>query len=192
MTNIYAPLKRYFLSLFFTLVLSLIPYIIVNDVLAIILSAVSIIFTVVQIHAIYCMREACERIRKSFNYFIASLVGMIITLITAILGLYIENITIALVSVIIMLVFACFSIFANFQFIWGLDELVVKNGYNYPQGKIKWMFWLTIINGLITGSLANAGATVQALIIGTVCSVCSLWLLYEYLQAVDQKENNQL
>ena len=192
MTNIFAPLKRYFLSLFFTLVISLIPYIIVNDVLAIVLSAISIIFSIVQIHAIYCMREACERIRKSFNFFILSLAGMIITLITAILGLYSENVGLALISIFIMIVFACFSIAANFQFIWGLDELVIKNGYNYPQGKIKWMFWLTIINGLITGSLANAGATVQALIIGTVCSVCSLWLLYEYLQAVNEKENKQI
>lgn len=192
MTKIYSPLKRYFLSLFFTLVLSLIPYIIVNETLTIVLSAISIIFSIVQIQAIYAMRNSCERIRKSFNFFILSLIGMIITLVTAIIGLSADNIGLTLFSLIIMLIFACFSIVSNFQFIWGLDELVVKNGYNYPQGKIKLMFWLTIFNGLITGSLANVGAVVQALIIGTVCSVCSLWLLYEYLQAVHDKENSVL
>lgn len=192
MTNIYAPLKRYFLSLFFTLALSLISYIISSDILAIVVSVFSIIFSVIQIHAIYCMRNSCERIRKSFNFFILSLVGMIISLIITILGIYSDNISIALFSVIIMLVFACFSIVADFQLIWGLDELIVKNGYNYPQGKIKWIFWFSIINALISGSLVNTGAIVQALIIGTVCSVCSLWLLYEYLQAVNEKENNQI
>lgn len=192
MTNIYAPLKRYFLSLFFTLALSLISYIISSNILAIVVSVFSIIFSVIQIHAIYCMRNSCERIRKSFNFFILSLVGMIISLIITILGIYSDNISIALFSVIIMLVFACFSIVADFQLIWGLDELIVKNGYNYPQGKIKWIFWFSIINALISGSLVNTGAIVQALIIGTVCSVCSLWLLYEYLQAVNEKENNQI
>lgn len=192
MTNIYAPLKRYFLSLFFTLALSLISYIISSDILTVVISVFSIIFSVIQIHAIYCMRNSCERIRKSFNFFILSLVGMIISLIITILGIYSDNISIALFSVIIMLVFACFSIVADFQLIWGLDELIVKNGYNYPQGKIKWIFWFSIINALISGSLVNTGAIVQALIIGTVCSVCSLWLLYEYLQAVNEKENNQI
>ena len=192
MTNIYAPLKRYFLSLFFTLALSLISYIISSDILTVVISVFSIIFSVIQIHAIYCMRNSCERIRKSFNFFILSLVGMIISLIITILGIYSDNISIALFSVIIMIVFACFSIVADFQLIWGLDELIVKNGYNYPQGKIKWMFWFSIINALISGSLVNTGAIVQALIIGTVCSVCSLWLLYEYLQAVNEKENNQI
>ena len=192
MTNIYAPLKRYFLSLFFTLALSLISYIISSDILTVVISVFSIIFSVIQIHAIYCMRNSCERIRKSFNFFILSLVGMIISLIITILGIYSDNISIALFSVIIMIVFACFSIVADFQLIWGLDELIVKNGYNYPQGKIKWIFWFSIINALISGSLVNTGAIVQALIIGTVCSVCSLWLLYEYLQAVNEKENNQI
>ena len=192
MTKIYSPLKRYFFSLFFTLVLSLISYIILNDVIAIAISAASIIFTIIQIQAIYAMRNSCERIKKSFNFFILSLVGMIITLIITILSVFKQNIQLALVSVIIMFVFACFSIVADFQFIWGLDELIVKNGYNYPQGKIKWIFWFSIINALISGSLVNTGAIVQALIIGTVCSVCSLWLLYEYLQAVNEKENNQI
>ena len=192
MINIYAPLKRYFLSLFFTLALSLISYVILNNIVAIVISAASIIFTIIQIQSIYAMRNSCERIRKSFNFFIISLVGMIITLIITILSVFKQNIQLALFSVIIMIVFACFSIVADFQLIWGLDELIVKNGYNYPQGKIKWIFWFSIINALISGSLVNTGAIVQALIIGTVCSVCSLWLLYEYLQAVNEKENNQI
>ena len=191
MTKIYAPLKRYFLSLFFTLVLSLIPYIIFDNKLNIAISVISIIFTIIQIHAIYCMRPACGRIDKSFRYFIISLIGMIITLIITVAAIFV-SIGLALLSAIVMLVFACISIVANYQFIWGLDELVTKNSYSYPNGKIRFMFWLTIINGLITGSLANSGAAIQALIVGTVCSICSLWLLYEYLQAVHERESKEL
>lgn len=189
MPSVYKPLKRYFYATFFTLALSLVQYSTDNAVFLLLTNIIFIVFYIVQIQALFAMRPISKRFKSAFRFFIMSLVGIILSIIVIGFSIYSKNIYLATVSLLAMVVFAVFSIVANYQFAWGLDDLVTERNYNYPKGKIKLIFWLSIISSLFVSSIIQAGAFIPALVIGTACSIYTLWLLYSYLQEVEKAES---
>lgn len=90
---------------------------------------------------------------------------------------------------ILALVFALFSVIANYHFYWGLDELIETHGYHYPLGRIKWCFYISIISTVVVLFVefaAGSGWLTQFL--SLAASGVQLYLFYGYLQAVRTRE----
>ena len=64
-------------------------------------------------------------------------------------------------------------------------------GYAYPQGRIKRCFWLSLIGGVVVGIRNSWGAAWFAEACNIVITVITLVLLWQYLEAVKQAEQNE-
>ena len=78
-------------------------------------------------------------------------------------------------------------IVADYYFYFALDGLISPRGYNYPSGRIRWCFWLSLIGGIVCTIVASFSPFVS-LVLEIVVAVVIVWLLWQYLQAVKEKE----
>ena len=97
---------------------------------------------------------------------------------------------VAFLMLLVALAGAVITVIASYFFYTALDDLAVVRGYDYPAGRIKWCFWLSIIIAVASAvlELAMPGA---ARIGSLVLQVVILVLLWQYLQAVRRSEQGE-
>lgn len=160
------------------IMLVLIPF---NGVL---FSIIALAANIVQLYEVYAMRDVSDGMARAWRWKIVSIAlmigGMVLVLLAlgSILGLFLALLTVA--GAVGMLV-------ADYYFFAGLDGLILPRGYDYPTGRIRWCFWLQLISNIAVMLVGNLipflGALIQLVLMAVI-----LWLLWQYLQAVKEKE----
>ncbi len=135
---IYQNLRIYWLMQLIALVL--LPF---DHIIA---SLIGFIVGVVQLYELYAMRDVSDGMGRAWRTMLLSLAltfgGLLMTLLAlgSVLGVLLLFVTLA--GLIVMIV-------ADYYFFFALDELISPRGYNYPLGRIRWCFWLSLIGGIV-------------------------------------------
>ena len=188
---LYKDLRLYWLASLLVAVLGVLDNIAV--------SIVVFILGVIQLVALYRMRTISLRMNKAFRWNIIGLVmtiaGLVLALVVVLMAesdpmLYLTGnpITVALLMLLVALVGAVVMTVANYYFYTALDDLAVVRGYDYPAGRIKWCFWLSIIGSIVSALLNIAEQGTLVTVIGLLVQAAILVLLWQYLQAVRKDE----
>ena len=147
------------------------------------------------------MRTISLRMEKAFRWNIIGLVMVIAGLVLAVVAVFTaaanpmvyltgNSTMVAFLMLLVALAGAVITVIASYFFYTALDDLAVVRGYDYPAGRIKWCFWLSIIIAVASAvlELAMPGA---ARIGSLVLQVVILVLLWQYLQAVRRSEQGE-
>ena len=187
---LYQDLRLYWLLMLLVDVLGLLDSTVV--------SIISVILGIVQLYALYRMRTISLRMEKAFRWNIIGLVmviaGLVLAVFTAAANpmVYLtgNSTMVAFLMLLVALAGAVITVIASYFFYTALDDLAVVRGYDYPAGRIKWCFWLSIIIAVVSAvlELAMPGA---ARIGSLVLQVVILVLLWQYLQAVRRSEQGE-
>ena len=88
------------------------------------------------------MRDISDGMGRAWRTMLLSLAltfgGLLMTLLALGSVLSILLLFVTLAGLIVMIV-------ADYYFYFALDELIFPRGYNYPSGRIRWCFWLSLI-----------------------------------------------
>lgn len=138
----------------------------------------------VQLYELYAMREVSDGMERSWRVRLVALImtfgGLLMTLLAlgSVLGVLLLFVTLA--GLIVMIV-------ADYYFYFALDELILPRGYNYPQGRIRWCFWLSLIGGIVA-TVAGVFSPFVSLVVQIIVAAIIAVMLWQYLQAVKVKE----
>ena len=190
---LYQDLRLYWLLMLLVDVLGLLDSTVV--------SIISVILGIVQLYALYRMRTISLRMEKAFRWNIIGLVMVIAGLVLAVVAVFTaaanpmvcltgNSTMVAFLMLLVALAGAVITVIASYFFYTALDDLAGVRGYDYPAGRIKWCFWLSIIIAVASAvlELAMPGA---ARIGSLVLQVVILVLLWQYLQAVRRSEQGE-
>lgn len=150
----------------------------------IIASLMGFVVGVVKLYELYAMRDVSDGMGRAWRTMLLSLAltfgGLLMTLLALGSVLSILLLLVALAGLIVM-------ILADYYFYFALDGLIFPRGYNYPSGRIRWCFWLTLIGGIVCTIVISFSSFVS-LVLEIVVAAVIVWLLWQYLQAVKEKE----
>ena len=190
---LYRELRLYWLLMLLVDVLGLLGSTVV--------SVISVSLGIVQLYVLYRMRTISLRMEKAFRWNIIGLVMVIAGLVLAVVAVFTaaanpivyltgNSAMVAILMLLVALAGAVITVIASYFFYTALDDLAVVRGYDYPAGRIKWCFWLSIIIAVVSAVLEMAmpGA---ARIGSLVLQVVILVLLWQYLQAVRRSEQGE-
>ena len=191
-TKIYEPLKLFFYASLINLIIILIPST-GSLFFNLLINLIGIAAGIISLYALYRMRGISSHLRGAFNYTVLSIIGMLVSLLFTVISTFNADSGFAFGMVlffsILTLVFALFSVIANYHLYWGLDELIEINGYHYPLGRIKWCFYISIISTVVVLFVEFAvGSGWITQFLSLAASGVQLYLLYGYLQAVRTRE----
>ena len=152
----------------------------------------SIAASIVMLYEVYRLGKYSSRLSTAFSYQLVGTIGAMLSLVVGVLsGLFAGNgmgVGIFIFMMLVALVFAILSAIGQYHFYWGLDEWIVPNGYDYPEGKIRWGFYVTILGVIVQIPLRMLSLATMESLVATTISVVQLVLLYQYAQAVRRKE----
>lgn len=190
---LYRDLRLYWLLMLLADVLGLLDSTVV--------SIISVVLGIVQLYALYRMRTISLRMEKAFRWNIIGLVMVIAGLVLAVVAVFTaaanpivyltgNSAMVAFLMMLVALAGAVITVIASYFFYTALDDLAVVRGYDYPAGRIKWCFWLSIIIAVVSAVLdiVMPGA---ARIGSLVLQIVILVLLWQYLQAVRRSEQGE-
>ncbi|MCI7210407.1 MAG: hypothetical protein MR521_09275 [Butyricicoccus sp.] len=190
-TSIYPFLKSYFYASVVSTLLAIIP---TNaGPLNVVSTLVSLACSVVCLYELYQMRNISDHLNRAFLYQIGGLIGALVSLLVGLIVALANprNVGFMMFTMVIALVFAVIALMGSYHFYWGLDELIELNGYHYPLGRIKWCFYLTIIGGVVSWLCSLLGIGLLNMLITAGFSAAQLYLLWQYIQAVRAREEDQ-
>ena len=190
---LYKDLRLYWLASLLVAVLGVLDNIAV--------SIVVFVLGVIQLVALYRMRTISLRMNKAFRWNIIGLVmtiaGLVLALVVVLMAesdpmLYLTGnpITVVLLMLLVALAGAVVMIVANYYFYTALDDLAVVRGYDYPAGRIKWCFWLSIIGSIVSallniaeqGTLVIGGRNIQVSELSIQTGELKIFGTIEYMQ----------
>ena len=148
------------------------------------ISVIAFIPVIIELYQLYLMRTVSDGLEQAFRWNIA---GMTIAVAGLVLALLALGSVLAVLLVLAALGGVIVTVIADYYFYSALDELAAVRGYDYPAGRIKWCFWLSLIGGVaagILGLMAPGIVTPVSLAVQAVILV----LLWQYLQAVRKEE----
>lgn len=179
--GIHQPLHKnlwtYWLMMLVALVLSFVPDNIVTMLVALAVN-------VVMLYQVYSMREVSDSMGRAWRVL---LVGLVLTFGSMLLALLALGSMLSILLLLVTLAGAIVMIVADYYFYAGLDDLVAVRGYDYPAGRIKWCFWLSLI-GAVAAAVLDAAMPGADTVVGLVIQAVILVLLWQYLRAVKQNE----
>lgn len=150
------------------------------------ISVIAFIPVIIELYQLYLMRTVSDGLEQAFRWNIA---GMTIAVAGLVLALLALGSVLAVLLVLAALGGVIVTVIADYYFYSALDELAAVRGYDYPAGRIKWCFWLSLIGGVaagILGLMAPGIVTPVSLAVQAVILV----LLWQYLQAVRKDEQD--
>ena len=150
------------------------------------ISVIAFIPVIIELYQLYLMRTVSDGLEQAFRWNIA---GMTIAVAGLVLALLALGSALAVLLVLAALGGVIVTVIADYYFYSALDELAAVRGYDYPAGRIKWCFWLSLIGGVaagILGLMAPGIVTPVSLAVQAVILV----LLWQYLQAVRKEEQD--
>lgn len=150
------------------------------------ITVIALIPVIIELYQLYLMRTVSDGLEQAFRWNIA---GMTIAVAGLVLALLALGSVLAVLLVLAALGGVIVTVIADYYFYSALDELAAVRGYDYPAGRIKWCFWLSLIGGVaagILGLMAPGIVTPVSLAVQAVILV----LLWQYLQAVRKDEQD--
>ena len=150
------------------------------------ITVIALIPVIIELYQLYLMRTVSDGLEQAFRWNIA---GMTIAVAGLVLALLALGSALAVLLVLAALGGVIVTVIADYYFYSALDELAAVRGYDYPAGRIKWCFWLSLIGGVaagILGLMAPGIVTPVSLAVQAVILV----LLWQYLQAVRKDEQD--
>ena len=150
------------------------------------ISVIAFIPVIIELYQLYLMRTVSDGLEQAFRWNIA---GMTIAVAGLVLALLALGSVLAVLLVLAALGGVIVTVIADYYFYSALDELAAVRGYDYPAGRIKWCFWLSLIGGVaagILGLMAPGMVTPVSLAVQAVILV----LLWQYLQEVRKEEQD--
>lgn len=150
------------------------------------ITVIAFIPVIIELYQLYLMRTVSDGLEQAFRWNIA---GMTIAVAGLVLALLALGSVLAVLLVLAALGGVIVTVIADYYFYSALDELAAVRGYDYPAGRIKWCFWLSLIGGVaagILGLMAPGIVTPVSLAVQAVILV----LLWQYLQAVRKDEQD--
>lgn len=152
----------------------------------------SIVASIVMLYEVYRLGKYSSRLSTAFSYQLVGTIGVILSLTVGVVAGLFAGIGVGagifIFMALVALVFAILSAIGQYHFYWGLDEWIVPNGYDYPEGKIRWGFYVTVLGVIVQIPLRMLSLAVMESLVATMISVVQLVLLYQYAQAVRRKE----
>lgn len=150
----------------------------------IIASIIGLVAGGVQLYELYAMREVSDGMGRAWRTMLISLAltfgGLLMTLLALGSVLSVLLLFVTLAGLIVMMV-------ADYYFFFALDELITPRGYDYPLGRIRWCFWLSLIGGIVA-TIVGVLAPFVSVVVQIIVAAIILWLLWQYLQAVKARE----
>ena len=150
------------------------------------ISVIAFIPVIIELYQLYLMRTVSDGLEQAFRWNIA---GMTIAVASLVLALLALGSVLAVLLVLAALGGVIVTVIADYYFYSALDELAAVRGYDYPAGRIKWCFWLSLIGGVAAGILGLMAPGIVTPVSLAVQAVI-LALLWQYLQAVRKDEQD--
>ena len=95
--------------------------------------------------------------------------------------------------VLLMVTGSLFSLISQYHMYWALDERVIPCGYAYPARRIRWCFYTPLIGAVAASFIQTLFyQNPAALVVQLVCQLAPLVLLWQYLRAVKNREDDPL
>lgn len=158
------------------------------------LAVLAMVASIVQLYALAKLRPFHRRIGMAFTYTIISLITLVVTLVLAVIGVsdmsapYMGGGWIGLLLIVLLIGAVC-AILSAYNFYWALDELIETNGYDYPQGRIRWCFYIVFIRAVVNLLLTRLAPSAFLIsLCALAAQIVALILLWQYLQAVKIRE----
>lgn len=179
MTNIYKPLKLYLLMRVVSFVLGLLKGV---PVLGTIFSLLGFAADLVLLYAMYELSPVSSDLKTAFHL---NIIGIAVSILAVLLAVAIPILgTITVIAGLLVMVAG------DYCFYYGLDDLVTVRGYEYPAGQIKWCFYWAVIGAItsvVLGWIPFLNKFVPP-VVSLLVTVAQMYLLYQYLKAVEAKE----
>ena len=84
------------------------------------------------------------------------------------------------------------SLLSDYYMYWGLDERVISCGYAFPARRIRWCLYAPLLGAFASAFLILAGMSVVGVVLQLACQFVPLVLLWQYMRAVREREDNPL
>ena len=84
------------------------------------------------------------------------------------------------------------SLLSDYYMYWGLDERVISCGYAFPARRIRWCLYAPLLGAFIASFLLLAGMLAICVLIQLVCQFVPVVLIWQYMKAVRECEENPL
>ena len=143
-----------------------------------------LVLGIVELYEVYAMREVSEGMGRAWRWMV---IGLVLTFGSLVLALLALGSVLGVLLLFVTLAGLIVMIVADYYFYFALDELILPRGYNYPQGRIRWCFWLSLIGGIVA-TIVGVVSPFLALVVNIVVAAVIVWLLWQYLQAVKEKD----
>ena len=84
------------------------------------------------------------------------------------------------------------SLIGQYYMYWGLDERVISCGYAFPARRIRWCLYAPLIVAFASAFLMLSGMVLPGVMLQLACQFVPLVLLWQYMRAVREREDNPL
>lgn len=181
--NLSKPLSLFLYASVFSLVINLLALIgIAQGALA---SIAVLIALIVQINAVSRMRRAHMRLGKAYGFLIAELIVTVFAVLLAVIGVVGgEAMGAAALAFMLLLGGIVLDVLYDFNLYWALDALNDEKQYGYPNGRIRWCFYLSLIGAGAAFLLNLVGTTFPTELIASLFAIPALVLLWQYITAL--------
>ena len=144
-------------------------------------------------YVLYRLSDESELLGRSFPAQLLSI--SLITLALVVTQLSHGNVMLQNFMSLLSLAGSVAGLLSEYYLYWGLDERIIPHAYNYPARRIRWCLYAPLL-GAMTASLFMLSAQPVLMLVGIViqlgAQVVPLVLLWQYMRAVQAREDNPL
>lgn len=151
-----------------------------------ILIVISLIAAIAYVCCLSAMRNVSWRFDRAYSHQILSIILLVIAMLSRFFLVFLGSLGVLVFSLLVLAA-GIAGLLSNFQLFWGLDDLIITNGYGYPNRKIRWCFYAPLIAGVLSvipGMNGLGGA-----LTGLIISALGLVLFFQYNRAVKDAES---
>lgn len=84
------------------------------------------------------------------------------------------------------------GLLSEYYLYWGLDERIIPHAYNYPARRIRWCLYAPLLGAFVASALILTALPLPAVCVQLVGQIIPLVLLWQYMRAVQMRENDPL
>lgn len=84
------------------------------------------------------------------------------------------------------------SLLSDYYMYWGLDERVISCGYAFPARRIRWCLYAPLLGAFIASFLLLSGMMALCVLVQVACQFVPVVLIWQYMKAVREREENPL
>ncbi len=84
------------------------------------------------------------------------------------------------------------GLLSEYYLYWGLDERIIPHAYAYPARRIRWCLYAPLLGAFVASALILAALPLPAVFVQFAAQIVPLVLLWQYMRAVQAREENPL